>query len=253
MPEAVETIEGWYALHDFRHINWEKIRQLSPASRQEAIQELAREIEKYRSVAADQGSFGLFQVIGHKADVLFLHFRPSVDALLTLETDFNQLRLGSAFPQSYSYFSVVELSKYLARGLTGEAMRTALRPRLEPQIPDRDYVCFYPMNKKREGQDNWYMLSQDERRELMKGHGMIGHKYHEEVIQIITGSQGLDDWEWGVTLFSNDVLGFKKLIYEMRFDEASARFAEFGPFLIGKRIAPEAFIQGLEAGAMDAP
>jgi len=253
LPEAVETIEGWYALHDFRQIHWDTIRQWSPGERQEAIREMAQLLHQYEAISPEDGSFGLYQVIGHKADVLFLHFRPSVDALMTLESRLDQIRLGSHLTQSYSYFSVVELSKYLARGLTGEAMKNALRPRLEPQMPDRDYVCFYPMNKKREGQDNWYMLSQDERRELMKGHGMIGHKYHDEVIQIITGSQGLDDWEWGVTLFSNDVLGFKKLIYEMRFDEASARYAEFGPFFIGRRMTAETFIQRLSEGATGAP
>lgn len=83
------------------------------------------------------------------------------------------------------------------------------------------------------------MLSKDERREKMKGHGILGHKYADRVTQIITGSQGLDDWEWGVTLYANDMLDFKKLIYEMRFDEASARFADFGPFLVGKRLTQE--------------
>jgi chlorite dismutase len=89
------------------------------------------------------------------------------------------------------------------------------------------------MNKKREGSDNWYMLSMEERRNFMRNHGMIGRQYAGKVKQIITGSVGLDDWEWGVTLFADDALQFKKLVYEMRFDETSARFAEFGEFFVG--------------------
>ena len=93
------------------------------------------------------------------------------------------------------------------------------------------------MDKRRQGADNWYMLTTEERREIMKSHGVIGHKYRERVTQIITGSQGLDEWEWGVTLYADDMVDFKKLIYEMRFDEASAKFADFGPFLVGKRLS----------------
>jgi hydrogen peroxide-dependent heme synthase len=95
------------------------------------------------------------------------------------------------------------------------------------------------MNKKRDGEDNWYMLSMEDRREMMKSHGMIGRSYAGKVRQIITGSVGLDDWEWGVTLFGEDPLQFKKLVYEMRFDEASARFGEFGPFYVGNYLTQE--------------
>jgi chlorite dismutase len=107
------------------------------------------------------------------------------------------------------------------------------KDRLFCRIPEHKYVCFYPMSKRRGEQVNWYSLSMDERRKMMRGHGRIGHKYHEVVKQIIGGSVGLDDWEWGVTLHADDMLVFKKLIYEMRFDEASAKFAEFGPFYTG--------------------
>jgi hydrogen peroxide-dependent heme synthase len=100
-------------------------------------------------------------------------------------------------------------------------------------------MTFYPMNKRRGEHLNWYTLGMDERRAMMRSHGTLGHKYHGIVQQMITGSVGLDDWEWGVTLFTQDPLQFKKLVYEMRFDEVSALYAEFGPFLLGTRLLPE--------------
>jgi chlorite dismutase len=103
---------------------------------------------------------------------------------------------------------------------------------------DWPVVCFYPMSKKREGADNWYMLDSSSRAELMRAHGSTGRRYAGKVTQIVTGSTGLDDWEWGVTLFADDPLTFKKLVYEMRFDEVSARYAEFGPFFVGRRLMP---------------
>lgn len=237
MGEAIETIEGWYALHDFRRIDWDRWRLMAPHQHNEVRSELAQILGRYQAVGEAEGSFGLYSIIGHKADVLFLHFRPSPDELLDLERELDRSAAGAIFSRPYSYFSVVELSKYLARGLSDDQINTTLKRRLNPAIPDLSWVCFYPMNKRRQGTDNWYMTNRDERRELMKNHGIVGHKYHEEVIQIITGSQGLDDWEWGVTLFAADPLPIKKLIYEMRFDEASARFADFGPFYLGPRVS----------------
>jgi chlorite dismutase len=116
--------------------------------------------------------------------------------------------------------------------------RRKLASRLWPKIPERGYLCFYPMNKRRAGADNWYMLPLEERQRLMHDHGMIGRRYAGQVNQVISGSIGFDDWEWGVDLFADDPLVFKKLVYEMRFDESSARYAEFGPFHFGIRLAP---------------
>jgi chlorite dismutase len=105
--------------------------------------------------------------------------------------------------------------------------------RLKPALPKAKHICFYPMNKRREGNDNWYMLDMETRKNMMRSHGMIGRSYAGKVKQIITGSVGFDDWEWGVTLFADDALQFKKLVYEMRFDEVSARYGEFGDFYVG--------------------
>lgn len=238
MGEPIETIEGWYALHDFRRVDWAAWQALTAHQRDAVRETLVSLTSEYSQVTADTGSFGLYSIIGHKADLLFLHFRPEPQSLVRLERLLDQSVLASVFSRPYSYFSVVELSKYLAQGLSEEKARKSLRSRLNPPIPEVEYLCFYPMNKRRQGQDNWYMTNRDDRRELMKNHGIIGHKYHEQVTQIITGSQGLDDWEWGVTLFARDLLPIKKLIYEMRFDEASARFADFGPFYVGMRLKP---------------
>ena len=95
------------------------------------------------------------------------------------------------------------------------------------------YVCFYPMSKRREATRNWYALPYEERYRLMEGHGRVGRNYKGRVVQLVTGSTGLDDWEWGVTLFAEDQAAIKECVHEMRFDEASAVYAEFGPFYVG--------------------
>lgn len=236
--EPVETIEGWYALHDFRRIDWTKWHALSSGQRHQALDDLQHIVTQFDDISPEAGSFGLYSILGHKADLLFVHFRPDPETLGQLETQLDKSVLGSFLSRPYSYFSVVELSKYLAQGISEEQVHTTLKRRLQPAIPKTGFICFYPMNKRRQGQDNWYMTPREQRRDMMKGHGIIGHKYHDQVTQVITGSQGLDDWEWGVTLFSESLLPIKKLIYEMRFDEASARFADFGPFYVGPRLTP---------------
>lgn len=245
MSEPIETIEGWYALHDFRRIDWTRWQTWETGRRTKALHELREILTQYQGVLPEDGSFASFSIVGHKADLLFVHFRPDPKTLGALEWQLDKSLIGPVLERPYSYFSVVELSKYLARGISEDQIHTTLKRRLEPAIPDLEYVCFYPMNKRRQGADNWYMTTRDERRELMKNHGIIGHKYHDQVIQIITGSQGLDDWEWGVTLFAESPLPIKKLIYEMRFDEASARFADFGPFYVGPRTSADEIIQRL--------
>jgi chlorite dismutase len=118
--------------------------------------------------------------------------------------------------------------------------RQVMGPRLWPSIPDRKYICFYPMDRRRGESKNWYQAPMAERQRMMHEHGMIGRRYADEVKQIITGSIGFDDWEWGVDLFADDPLVFKKLIYEMRFDEVSAVYALFGTFYVGLRVGAAA-------------
>jgi hydrogen peroxide-dependent heme synthase len=130
--------------------------------------------------------------------------------------------------------------------------RKAMAPRLWPKIPDAKYLCFYPMDRKRGEDKNWYQVPMAERQRLMHEHGMIGRRYAGDVRQIITGSIGFDDWEWGVDLFAEDPLVFKKLIYEMRFDEVSAVYALFGTFFVGLR-RPAADLGALLSGTAPTP
>jgi chlorite dismutase len=242
MPEAPGTLEGWYCEHDFRRLDWPRWKGLAAAEREAIAAEASaflEDAEAHRE--AEEGASALYQIVGHKADLMLLHLRPRVEDLAALERAFAQTRLADFTTQPYSYVSITELGLYeiSARGVLEKPFEAPfVRARLKPQVPPVPYMTFYPMNKTRAGQDNWYMLPIEERRAMMKSHGTIGHKYAGKVQQMITGSVGLDDWEWGVTLFSDDPLQFKKLVYEMRFDEASARFAQFGPFLLGIRVRP---------------
>ena len=111
-----------------------------------------------------------------------------------------------------------------------------LKHRLYPVLPDWPVVCFYPMSKRRTGADNWYSLPYESRRELMGGHARTGRAYSGRILQLITGSTGLDEYEWGVTLLAKDTIDIKSNVYEMRFDEVSAKYAEFGDFYIGMQL-----------------
>jgi len=245
MAEAPGTLEGWYALHDFRKIDWAALMRLSPAERQAVAAEAAAFFEDAQAIKdAPEGSSAIYSVIGHKADLMIIHLRPTMDQLSALERGFNRTRLATYTTQPYSYFSVTELSLYEASARGGsqnpeELMQNPfVQKRLKPQIPDYPYACFYPMNKRRGEAVNWYTASMEERREQMKQHGLTGRKYADTITQMITGSYGLDDWEWGVTLFAVDMLPVKKIVQEMRFDEVSAKYGEFGTFLNGRRVQP---------------
>jgi len=251
MTKAPETIEGWYALHDMRRIDWAAWKELDEAERREAVAEAADFLARSeRAEDAGEGGSAFYAVAGHKADLMLLHLRPTLDDLVGVELAFNQIRLADFMVQSYSYTSVIELSRYnpgeAGAGASSER-EAALAARLKPKIPATRYACFYPMSKKRGENDNWYTLPMERRRELMRQHGMIGREFKDQVTQMVTGSVGFDDWEWGVTLFAEDPLPFKKLVYEMRFDEASAKYGLFGPFWVGVRLAPssiEAYMAG---------
>ena len=243
MAEVPETLEGWYALHDFRTMDWSKWRSVPIDERVKITSELSEYLSVAESVTA--GSSAVFNTIGHKADFLSLHLRPTLIELGNLELKLSNLRIGDFLKPSTSYLSVTELSLYeaYARGGTEEPSKLVELPfvqqRLYFKIPDMEYVSFYPMNKRRGETVNWYSAEMEERRRMMREHGATGRKYHGKVQQMITGSTGLDDWEWGVTLFANDPLDIKKLVYEMRFDEVTAKYADFGKFLIGNRIKQE--------------
>lgn len=240
MSEAVQTLEGWYALHDFRAIDWNAWKSLTPGERKQAEDELYTLLHQYGAAEeAKQGSTAFYSIVGQKADFVFMHLRETLEELNALETEFNKTAFAQVTVPTYSYVSIVELGGYMAKPGTDPMQDPEIVARLKPILPKAKHICFYPMNKRREGNDNWYMLSAEERRNFMRSHGMIGRNYAGKVKQIITGSMGLDDWEWGVTLFADDALQFKKIVHEMRFDEVSARFGEFGEFYVGNLLDQE--------------
>ncbi|MFD2655717.1 hydrogen peroxide-dependent heme synthase [Gracilibacillus thailandensis] len=234
MPEAVETMDGWYCLHDLRKIDWTKWKKASEQERKEAVDELQKMLREWEEVSeARDGSHAFYSIMGQKADIILMILRPTMKELEEIELRFNKSKFAEFTTPSYSYVSVVELSKYMSKENDNPEDNPGVRARLKPKLPQWDHICFYPMDKRREGNDNWYMLPMDERRQLMYEHSLTGRKYAGEIKQIITGSMGFDDWEWSVTLFAKDVLQLKKIVYEMRFDVVSARYGEFGPFYVG--------------------
>jgi chlorite dismutase len=253
-PQIPETLEGWSVLHQMFRVRWSAIRQMTNGSRRELSAALGTALCGPDDPQA--GATALVHLLGHKGDLMLVHFRPSFEALSAAQLALAQTPLFDVLEQTTSYVSIVELGMYemtakihellQARGLRQgsddydaafdaemEAQRTRVASRLFPELPRRRHVCFYPMNKRRGERKNWYLASFPERASMMRDHGMIGRHYSGKVTQIISGSIGYDDWEWGVDLFADDPLVFKKLIHEMRFDRASAEFAEFGPFYVG--------------------
>ncbi|MFC4321845.1 hydrogen peroxide-dependent heme synthase [Litchfieldia salsa] len=245
MSEAAQTLDGWYCLHDFRTMDWTLWKSISSDERQTAIYEYQGLLEKWNVTQNEKkGSHALYSIVGQKADFMMMFLRPTMEELNQMEMEFNKSKLAEFTIPVHSYVSVVELSNYLPAGENPYENPQVLA-RLYPILPKSKYVCFYPMDKRRQGNDNWYMLPMEERRQLMRSHGMIGRQYAGKVKQIISGSVGFDDYEWGVTLFSDDVLQFKKLVYEMRFDEVSARYGEFGSFFVGHHLSEENLYQFL--------
>lgn len=248
MNEAAITLDGWYVLHDFRSMDWVTWKMLTEEERQFAIDEFQAFMDKINQADENKtGAHALYSIVGQKADLMLMMLRETMDELNELETEYNKLTLIAYTVPTYSYVSVVELSNYLAGKSDEDPYQNPhIRARLYPELQRSQYICFYPMDKRRDGDDNWYMLPMDTRKELMLSHGKIGRSYAGKVKQIISGSVGFDDYEWGVTLFADDVLQFKKLIYEMRFDEVSARYAEFGSFYVGTRLDAERTVKFLE-------
>jgi peroxiredoxin len=234
MSEIVHTIEGWYALHDFRKFNWQAWKNTSIEEKKQVEQELFTFFDLWqKNESSSNGSTAIYSILGQKADFVILYLRESLEEIEQIELQMNKSKFASYTIPSYSYVSVVELSGYLAKPGIQPEDDPELKARLFPIMPKSKHICFYPMNKRRTGSDNWYMLPSEERKKFMRSHGLIGRQYAGKIKQIITGSIGLDNWEWGVTLFADDALQFKKIVHEMRFDEASARFAEFGDFYVG--------------------
>jgi chlorite dismutase len=254
-PAVPETLEGWSVLHLMYRVRWDLLKERTPADRERLAGEAARALAESGS-----GPTALVHVLGHKADLMIMCFRRTFDELAQTELMWSQTDLYASLEPTSSYVSVVELGLYEMTAKVHEQLAVRFKPgseefeqafnhemesqrqrvmnRLFLEVPRRRYVCFYPMDKRRGEAVNWYSESFGRRAAMMREHGMIGRQYAGRVTQIISGSIGFDDWEWGVDLFADDPVVFKKLIYEMRFDEASAKFAEFGPFYVGLQFTP---------------
>jgi chlorite dismutase len=256
LPPVPLTIEGASVLHQMARIRWSAWRA-QPADKRASILEEASAALATMEGGGKTGS-AMYSLLGHKGDLMFVHFRNNFAELQQAELALAKLRLSDYLEPTTSYLSVVELGLYEStqkvysslaeRGVepfaeewntaieeTLQRQREAMKVRLWPEIPDAPYVCFYPMDRRRGEHKNWYQETMADRARMMHEHGMIGRRYAGDVRQIITGSIGFDDWEWGVDLFAEDPLVFKRLIYEMRFDEVSAVYALFGTFYIGLR------------------
>jgi chlorite dismutase len=262
-PPVPLTLEGSSVLHQFFRFDWKAWRSRAEGERAKIAGEFVAALKKLERASADAHvRSALYSQLGHKGDLILVHFRDSFEALNQVELDLAQTEMYGFLEQKHSYVSVVELGLYESSRKTYEAAAQkgfaehsaewdaeiatslkrgadAMAPRLFPAVPEAKYLCFYPMDRKRGEQVNWYTVPFAERQRMMHEHGMIGRRYGDQVKQIITGSIGMDDWEWGVDLFADDPVVFKKLIYEMRFDEVSAVYALFGQFFLGVRLPVE--------------
>jgi len=249
-----ETLEGWYALHQVLRIS-----QTSDANYRDTARALYASVSKIGGEAAS-GWSALVELTTGSGDFLAMHFRASFDDLANVRNPMREEEAFAGLEEVFSMVSVTEAGLYhitaeLARAAAdrggrvgdevyraelekrreGERSSEHVQRRLFPKIPqDMPYVCFYPMSKRRAVGQNWYTLTLDERSRLMRTHGETGRRYAGRIQQVITGAIGFSEWEWGVTLFAKDPLDFKKLVTDMRFDEVSAKYAEFGPFYVGK-------------------
>lgn len=260
LPAVPLTVEGASVLHQMMRFRWPAWRALSPEARTQVLDQAAHSLSAM-ATPADGRQTGIYSLLGHKGDLLFVHFRRSFEELNQAQLELARLRLSDYLEPTTSYLSIIELGLYestsqvygglAARGVEPHSeawkreieavldrQRQAMAPRLWPEIPPAKYICFYPMDRRRGESVNWYTEPMADRKRMMHEHGLVGRRYAGEVRQIITGSIGFDDWEWGVDLFADNPLVFKKLIYEMRFDQVSAVYALFGTFYVGLKVAP---------------
>ncbi len=256
---APDTADGWAVLHQFFNVDWKSLGQISEQDRSQILANSIEYLAAREVYDADAGQTAAYHILGHKGGFLLLHFRKLFEECAQVELDISRLPLAEYLTLNDSYVSVVELGMYhttkkIVEGLEQQGLkpyspewleiykskiephRENLHERCYTEIPTHKYICFYPMNKARGEKNNWYAESIEARAEYMMEHGMTGRRFAGRVHQIISGSIGFDDWEWGVDLFADDPLAIKRLVYEMRFDDATALFGEFGKFYFGTRI-----------------
>jgi hydrogen peroxide-dependent heme synthase len=268
VPATLVPETGWHFLHVFYQIDREVLARLSPEARARGRVDLVAALDPRGAGAPDR--FQCFAVPGHKADFGIMMAGTDLRAVHGVQVAVQASGLGPALRPSYSFTSITEVSEYVPDGdeyarilreregldpegsvykarVSSYAQRLAPmnQQRLYPDFPDWPCLCFYPMSKMRQGDQNWYLLPFDQRAELMAQHGRSGMKFAGKVSQIITASTGLDDWEWGVTLWARNPAYLKDIVYTMRFDESSARYALFGPFYFGYILPPSGLLEAV--------
>jgi chlorite dismutase len=268
MSQALTDITGWPVMHRFYRIDRPRWRALSGEERCKAAGEFSGWLNQ---VGGEEG-LQLVPLAGvAKFDVAVMAVHPELRRMQQLGQEIGATHLGSCLTPVYSFLSISEVSEYMTtagdwakhlidddnmdpaapefvQGVTGyrKRMEKYADARVHPQLPkDLDVVCFYPMRKLREAARNWYTLDFEQRKRLMIGHGETGRRFASRVLQLITSCTGLDDWEWGVTLFARDLKAIRDVVYEMRYDAASAVYAEFGAFYVGVRFKPDELAQVL--------
>ncbi len=252
---APETADGWAVLHQFFHVDWQVLYAMPRKEKNDLVETFTSYLAEYARPASG-GQSAAFHILGHKGQLMLLHFRPTFKDCAQTELELSTLGLAKYLKLADSYVSVVELGMYHTTKKVIEALeekgvkpyseewtqeyqeklaphKENLKDRCFTEIPEAKYYCFYPMDKKRGEQNNWYAEPIDKRAVYMMEHGMTGRRFAGKVKQIISGSIGFDDWEWGVDLFADNPLDIKRLIYEMRFDDATSLYGAFGKFYFG--------------------
>jgi peroxiredoxin len=266
-PATLVPESGWHFLHVFYRVDRAVLARLSETERQLGRDELILALTRPEGSVEQMQCFA---VPGHKADFGLALAGPDLRALHGVQASIEASPLGPALVPTYSFYSITEISEYVpdveqygailrhreAVDPESQVYKTKLaqyanrlgpmnRQRMYPEFPDWPCLCFYPMSKMRQAEQNWYLLPFDRRAELMAQHGKSGMKFAGRVSQVITASTGLDDWEWGVTLWARNPSYLKDIVYTMRFDESSARYALFGPFYFGFILPPSELLAAI--------
>jgi hydrogen peroxide-dependent heme synthase len=267
---SIEPADGWHCSHLFYRFDRAVLARLKPDEIRAACEEFTAALHPKSPGAPARLQTSL--VSGHKADFGLMLLDPNPLTVNAVHERLMSGPLGPALVPTYSFVSLTEISEYVpsveqyGRRLVAEgetldspAYRAKLKAyesreaamriqRLTPELPPWPCTCFYPMNKKRDVSENWFLLPFDERNRLMAEHGRTGMTFGGRVTQLITVALGFDDWEWGVTLWARRPEFLKEIVYRMRFDEASARYAEFGPFYVSYVMTPAEILQHCRIG-----
>ncbi|HVI81349.1 MAG TPA: hydrogen peroxide-dependent heme synthase [Chthoniobacterales bacterium] len=259
--------EGWHCLHLFYHLEYGQWQLLDRAEQIAAKTNLTKLVQEIR--AMDSTQLLTLSVVTPKADLGFMLITPDLHTANKIEKQLSLSFGADVLTPVYSYLSLTEESEYItteeeytstldaetrsdpaklesALNTFRDRMKHYRQERVYPTLPDWPVVCFYNMSKRRGEQRNWYALPFGDRSKLMKGHAVVGRQYSGKVKQLITGSTGLDDAEWGVTLFARDTFQIKSIVYEMRFDPVSAEYADFGEFFVGIQLPLDELFRRLQ-------